>query len=339
MITAEKLLNILLKDIENGKLTTQDEVYVRFNNLCNTFNIDLSDEQKDIFILSFCDKYLPEQEEIDSKEDDLLDDFLETPEDEIEKLLNKIEAYKAKIIENPEKKISIQSMISKLRKKLRDLGYEFETTTRTKTDKKSIESLKAKLEQLELDLALSPMQKRKSVQSMISKIKRQLRDLDDTEYIKQPKEKVEKIKLTPAEKIGLDANDYSNYLNNICETVDENTPFNKLIIAGLINYSRKNDIDLQALAKYTLREEKNIFSETLFPTLNYTIIPTLIQDQALKNLAKLQKSKYSLSIADIQVANNLCMQYNIDFDNEKLFKKIAKCQSINDVKLILNSLD
>ena len=343
---AEKLFNILIKEVNNGKLTKLDEVYTRVFNLCNKLGIILTQEQRDAFVKAFCDKYLPEQEEIENLEDiieepsdvDDLDDFLETPEDEIKKLLNKIEYYKAKLLENPKNKISIQSMISKLRKKLRDLGYEFETTSKTKVDKKSIESLKAKLEQLELDLALSPIQKRKSVQSMISKIKKQLRDLGDITYIKVPKEKV--IKLTPAEKIGLNEKNFNAFINASCLAVDDSEPFNKLIIASIVKYAKKNNIDLQELAKFVLKFMKNKFTDFCFPIHTYKFIPniaSIIENQTLKNLVKLQKSKASLTFTDLYNIDNLFKQYKVDVTDEKLLKKIAKCQSINEVKLIVNS--
>lgn len=340
MITTEKLFNILLKDVKNGRLTTQDEVYSRFDKLCKMFEVNLSKKEKDIFVKSFCEKYLPENlEDIidDIDTDDLLNDFLEEPEDEIEKLLKKIDVYKEKLLTNPENKISIQSMISKLRKKLRDLGYEFETPSRTNT--KSIKDLKAKLEQLELDLALSPIQKRKSVQSMISKIKKQLRDLGDIEFAKQPKEV--KIKLTPAEKIGLDKDDFDTFINASCLATDDSEPFNKLIILTLVKYSKQNNIDLQELAKFVLKYMKNKFTDFCFADNKFNIftrsIASIIENQTLKNLAKLQKSKQSLTIGNLIIIEKICN--NIDVSDVKILKKLAKCQSINEVKLIVNSLD
>ena len=330
MTTVEKLFSIISKNAKNGKYSSVEDVLFDVETLCNRFEITITPGEQLKFSTAFYNKYV-------NVEENEFADLFEEPENETEIILRKIEAYKAKLAENPANKISIQSMISKLRKKLRDLGYEYETSS-VKVSEKSIESLKSRLEQLEVDLALAPMQKRKSVQSMISKIKKQLRDLGDTDFIKQPKEV--KVKLTPAEKIGLeDTKDYRNYLINECYSINKTEPFNKLIILSVGNYAKTHNISIADLAKYTLKEEENIFSETIFPELNYTIIPTLIQNQTLKNMSKMEKSKASLSFNDIEVASNLCMLYNVDFDNEKIFKKIAKCQSINAVKKVLNSLD
>lgn len=339
MNPTEKLFNILVKDVESGKLNTQQDVQNKVFKLCGKYGIILTKEQRDTFVQAFCNKYLdqienlediliPEAEELVDEDIDIL---FEEPESEEEIILKKIEAYKEKLKLNPENKVSIQSMISKLRKKLRDLGYVEEKEQ--KVSKKTIKKFKEKLEQLELDLALAPMQKRKSVQSMISKIKKQLRDLGDTDYIKQPKEKV--VKLTPAEKIGLNEMDFDAYINVSCMNVKDTEPFNKLIIVTLLKYSKQNNIDLQELAIFVSKYMKNKFTDFCLPDNKFILgndVASLIENQTIKNLAKGIKSIRSLTIGELISLDSL----NIDLSNTKLLKKISKCSSIIEVNRLLN---
>ena len=342
MTNTEKLFKTLVKQIELGKISTILEVETQVDILCEKFDVELTSKQKEMFIKAFCEKYLPDTVVTSDVND--IDDFFEEPEDEIEKLLKKIEVYKAKLLENPENKISIQSMISKLRKKLRNLGYKMEMAPRTQA--KTIKTLKAKLEQLELDLALAPMQKRKSVQSMISKIKKQLRDFGDTEFVKQPKEVI--VKQTPAEKIGLDEEDFDTALINSPENdwnnMQMSEPFNKLIIMFLVRYAKKHYIDLKELAKWVLKYRKNIFNKIYT---NDTEIGAIIERETLKNLINEVKSVRSLTSTEIDniylyLPDNLPDEINgrvLSASAKKyIIVSLARADSQNKIKRIFKNI-
>lgn len=311
MNIAEKIIDTLI----SKNLSSRAEVGVEFIKLCREYNISITQKQTELFIDSFCDKYLV------SETNDELDSLFEEPEDEIEVLKNKIAAYQEKLKTNPANRTSIISMISKLRKKLRDLGYEEETAS-NKAVAKTAEDLKLRIEQLELDLALAPPQKVKSIQSMISKTKRALCELGDDTYIKVKKEKT--VKFSPAELIGLDDVEFMEAFENL--SIDESEPFNKSIITFIWEYAKMNDISLTVLAGYIGKYKKNIFSDKFAPE---NPVAQLVEKMTIKNLSKKEKSKLSLSLEDLNGIDTTIL-------DGKQIRKIAKCSTTKELDKILS---
>ncbi len=237
----EILFNTLKKGARNGKYSTVEDVVEDVNKLSEKLSLSLSDEQIQIFSEKFYNQYV--------EFSDILDNLIEEPEDEIEVIKKKIAAYSAKLTEAPANRISIMSMISKLRRKLRELGEEVETVRSPKAELTE-EAIRAKIEQLELDLALAPSQKRKSVQSMISKLRKKLRDMGVEEVVEKT---AKPVKLTPAQKIGFDENQFNKALENA--VFDSANPINKNLLLFLVYYTRKiqPDVDLIDLCKFILK--------------------------------------------------------------------------------------
>lgn len=320
MQPTELLFKQLLKNNKLGKYTTVEQVCDDVAKLCVKLGVYLTKEQEHVFATQFYKKHVFSEN---------IDDLFEEPEDEIEKLLKKLDAYKAKLETNPENRISIMSMMSKIRKKLRDLGYDVQVSKTTQSD--NVEDLKARLEQLELDLALCPVQKRKSVQSMISKIKRKLRELGAEGFAKVET----KVKSTPAQLIGLDEADFDIALANSPENDWDNMhmsePFNKLIILFLLRYSKEHDINLPELAKFVFKYRKNIFNETYT---NNTEIAAEIEKQTLKNLINGVKSTSSLASTEI---DDLYLNLP-EIVDAKLIKKLAKCSKLSQAQKIISKI-